>query len=676
MRIVLKGFCDEFVMVVKSFIYRFDNVRVEAREFRVFKNGEPITLEPKAFQALIFLLEQRGRLVTKDELMDAVWKDSFVTPNVLTRIVAQLRRALGDASQHSRYIETVPTLGYRFIAEVEETEAETSNAPNLAASKVSEQNQAANKEKEAAENVAESAADETTKQAEIFEPRKQATASFWKSRSGIISAVLILLAAAAAGSIYFVSQQNSIETKNKPDASEKTLAVLPFKLLNANDEKNYLSVGLADSLITKLSNVRSLTVRPTSSVMRYAQNERDAAGAGRELKVETVIDGAVQQAGDRVRVTVQLIRVADGKPLWANTYDAQFVNIFQVQDEISARVAEALKIQLSGNEQARLTRRPTDNIEAFQLYLRGSNHLYRFTPDDIQKAIQFFNQAAASDANYALAYAGLANAYGIGASFNIESATARQEAAARRAIELDPTLSEAHAALAVIFFWNKRDAGKAQDSFNRALELNLNVAATHHYYSWFLMATARFDEAETSLRRALELDPLSLSINIDAGLPLFFSRRYTEARARFEQALKPDANFWYGHLRLGEACEMAGDFACATSEFERAAALSNNDSTVKAHLVRTLALAGKRDEARRLLEELTAKNAPPVSPYYLALTYIALGETNKAFANLERALTENDKWLGWAKVDPRCIALRRDARFDDILRRAGFASAS
>ncbi|MFN2452612.1 MAG: winged helix-turn-helix domain-containing protein [Pyrinomonadaceae bacterium] len=568
-------------MAVKSFIYQFDNVRVEAREFRVFKNDEAITLEPKAFTVLVFLIENRGRLVTKDDLLDALWKDSFVTPNVLTRIVAQLRRALGDAPNNSRYIETVPTRGYRFIAEVEE-----------------------------------------------------------------------------------------IGARNKAEAvSDKTLAVLPFKLLNPNDESNYLSVGLADSLITKLSNIRRLTVRPTSSVMRYA-GETDAGSAGRELKVETVIDGAVQQAGDRVRVSVRLVRASDGKPLWGNTYDTQFVNIFQVQDEISARIAEALRIQLSGDEQARLTQQPTDNLEAYQLYLRGNFHLYQFTPDGLQKAIQFFNQAIALDANYALAYAGLANAYGIASSFGDDSAALRAEAAAQKAVALDPTLAETHAALAAIFFWQKRDAAKALESFNRALELNPNSSVAHHYYSWFLIATARFDKAEQHLRRALELDPLSPGINVDQGLPFFFSRRYTEARARYEQALKTDSNFGYAHLRLGEACEGADDLACAVSGFERAAAFPGGDSTVKTQLARALALAGKKDDARRILDQLTTKDAPRSSPYFIALAFAALDEPDKAFENLNRALAEQDKWIGWTKVDPRLDTLRQDARFNDFLRRA------
>ena len=404
-------------MTAKSLIYQFDKVRVEAREFRVFKDGEPVALEPKAFQVLVYLLEQRGRLVTKDELLEAVWKDSFVTPNALTRIVAQLRRALGDASQNSRYIETVPTHGYRFIAEVEENEAGVGDAiteklPHASNSSSSQKNNGAalpTGKAELAQDASTGLADlgndvEILAENAVYETDEQtgiaATSPFFASIGlsrntvGYI-AVLSLLLLAAAGIVYFFPGQSADRTETAVNVSERTLAVLPFKLLDPNDETNYLSVGLADSLITKLTNVRSLTVRPTGSVMRYA-NETDAARAGRELKVETVIDGTVQQAGDQVRVTVQMIRASDGKSLWADSYDARIVNIFQVQDEISAKVTEALKIRLSGEEQARISRPPTENFEAYQLCLRANYHLYQFTPDGLKQAIELFNQAIAA----------------------------------------------------------------------------------------------------------------------------------------------------------------------------------------------------------------------------------------------------------------------------------------
>ncbi|MBD0327555.1 MAG: tetratricopeptide repeat protein [Pyrinomonadaceae bacterium] len=320
-----------------------------------------------------------------------------------------------------------------------------------------------------------------------------------------------------------------------------------------------------------------------------------------------------------------------------------------------------------------MLKRYTDNIEAYQLYLRGNYHLYKFTPDDLQQALRYFNEAIAKDPDYALAYAGLAAAYGIATDFGNEAGAVQVEIKAREAIALDPTLAEARAMLAAFSFWNKRDTAKAQDEFMRALELNPNSVIAHHYYSWFLIATSRPDEAQEHLRRALEIDPLSPSINVDQGLPFYFSRRYAEARARYEQALKLDENFSYAHLRLAEACEGMGDTACAISAFERAIGHVNNN-TLRAQLARALALAGKREEARRLLKELTASDATPhASLYYVALAYAALGERDKAFDSLDRALAKQDKWLGWMKVDPRLDFVRSDPRFQDLLRRMGFA---
>ncbi len=640
-------------MAAKSFIYRFYDVRVEAEEFRVFKADEILTLEPKAFQVLIFLLEQRGRLITKDELLDAVWKDSFVTPNALTRVIAQLRRALGDPTQHSRFIETIPTRGYRFIAEVEEIEVKKTD-----------------------ENVViENSSDETTElaaikpvgQAEIVEPQS-ASPRVWNSPYNLIFAALFLVIT-TLGIVYLFSSRRLWKTETNSETAEQTLAVLPFKLLNPNDENNYLSIGLADSLITKLSNIRSLTVRPTSSVIRYAAKENETVNAGRDLEVASVIDGAVQRVGDRVRVTVQLIRVADGKPLWANTYDTQFINIFQVQDEISARITEALKIRLSIAEKTQLDRAPTNNVEAFQLYLHGNDFLNNLTPDNVKNAIKNFNEAIALDGNFALAYAKLANAYSLAAMFD-SSAKTLAEQNATKAIELDPTLAEARTSLAVIQFWGHHDIGKAQDSFVHSLELNPNSSYTHLYYAWFLVATAHFDEAERHLHRALELDPSSQGNKADQGLPFYYSRRYEVARKFYQQSLEADEKFWYGHLRLGEACEAMGDFDCALSESKRASELLPMDPSVRCEIVRTLALTGKKDEARKMLKDITATGAPPVIPYFLALTAAALDEPDEVFANLERSLNENDGWFCWIKVDPRLDPFRNDPRFDDLLKRA------
>jgi TolB-like protein/DNA-binding winged helix-turn-helix (wHTH) protein/Tfp pilus assembly protein PilF len=637
-------------MRAKTSIFRFDNVSVDAAEFRVLKDGKTVTLEPKAFQLLLFLLEQRGRLVTKDELLDAVWADSYVTPNALTRIIAQLRRELGDASQNSRYIETVPTRGYRFIAEVEEIDVQPTRENGDAFRKTEEP-------------IFESAqTEELIEQVEARQELKRRPAFAFLA----LTALLII---ATAGVAYFLYTKNGVKSEANFQRPQETIAVLPFKLISPNDENGYLSVGLADSLITKLSNVASLTVRPTSSVVRYPPNETDPASAGRDLQVAFVMDGAVQRDNDRVRVTVQLIRVADGKPIWANSYDTRFVDIFQVQDEISTRITDALEVRLSSDEQTRLRRPPTDNIEAYQNYLRGNESLSKFSRENLMSAIKYFDQAIAQDSNYALAYAKLANVYALATSFGIPSAIELEEKNARKAVELDPNLGEAHTSIAVLQFWNYHDIGKSQDSFVHSLELNPNSAYTHLYYGWFLVATGHFDEAERHIQRAVEIDPLSPNTRADQGLPYYYSGRYEEARRFYQKSLEGNDGFWYGHVRLAEVCEALGDADCALGEIKRGAELSPYDPALRSELVRILVLAGKKDEARKVMREITAKDAPPIRPYFLALAYEALGEPDEVFAALDRSLNEKDGWFCWIKVDPRLDPLRSDPRFDELLLR-------
>lgn len=648
-------------------LYEFGPYRLLPGERLLLRNGEPVALTPKAFDTLVALVQRAGHLADKDELLKAVWPDSFVEESNLAQNVFALRRALGESENGKPYIETVPKRGYRFLASVRVFEDQgeelllqhhvRAQLPKVELTSVSE-------DEELAIQSSNVIAPQATHRDQALVDREKPK-SLWKPSSRFLVPAALLAFVGIAVSIYFVWLRR---TPQSAATAERSIAILPFKNLGPDANDEYLGLGVTDALITKLSNVRQIVVRPTSSVLRYGSQQGDISAAGRELRVETVLAGGVQRAGDHVRVTVQLVRADDGKSLWAETYDADFKNIFQVQDEISSRVVQALKVQLTGSERELLAKRPTGDLEAYQLYLRGNYHIYRFTPEDFQKAIRHFNEAIVRDPAYALAYAGLANAYGITSAFGDDEASSRGEAAAAKAVKLDPTLAEAHASFAAIKFWQKRDAHAAQDSFNRALELNPNSAVINHYYAWFLVATARFDDAERYMRRALELDPLSPSINVDQGLPFYYARRYKEAQARYVQALDLDANYGYAHLRLGEASEGLGNSAQAVSEFERTAALSKGDG--KAQLARALALAGRKDEATRLLSQITAKDSGPrTSPYYVALAYAALEERDEAFAWLERALVEKDKWLGWINVDPRLDSIRSDPRFNNLLQR-------
>ena len=631
--------------------YEFGPFLVDTANHLLLRDGRPVPLEPKTFDTLVKLIEHRGEVLEKGALMEMLWPGQFVEESNLAQNVYKLRKALGQEEGGAVYVKTVPKRGYRFVADVRERrEAVAGGAAADAA------------------DTGEGHAPEDSPAAQVRLPGTPG-----RRRVRLALSALGLAAVLAVASALLLRSRGQVERAPSAAPPEMSIAVLPFRPMSADGGDEYLQLGMADALITKLSNINRLVVRPTSSVRGYTDPNQDLVAAGRALRVESVLAGGVQKVGERVRVTVQLINVNDGRSVWAEKFDEPLTDIFGVQDAISERVAALLVERISAEERRRLTKRPTDNIEAYQLYLRGNHHLLRFTPPDLQKALQYFDEAIARDPGYALAYAGRANVYGIAASSAEGEAAARAEVAAVKAVELDPTLAEAYASLGTSDFWLKRDARSARERFARALELNPNSASVHHYYSWFLTATARFDEAESHLRRALELDPLSPAINVDQGLPLFFARRYGKARERYERALALDEQSFYAHFRLGEASEASGDYARAVGEFERAVALSKGDPVIRTKLARALALAGKRKEARRILGELTAKGAPrALSPYYAALAYAALDSPDEAFAWLDRALAGGDKWLGWLRVDPRLDSLRADARFHSLLRRAGF----
>jgi TolB-like protein/DNA-binding winged helix-turn-helix (wHTH) protein/lipoprotein NlpI len=683
--ILQRIFCDGVVMAAKLLIYQFLDIRVEVTSFRVSKAGRPVALEPKAIETLVFLLERRGRLVERDELLNGVWRDSFVTPNALTRIIAQLRRELDDDPKEARIIETVPTRGYRFIAEVEQLEAEPSSPASvesrtpqfIGVASIGDSQPAfgmgpAVEEFPPADIILERqdendwklAADQPT--LEIKPPKRNISRRRWLG-----AAVVLALAIPAA-----IFYQRRADESRKPSSSQpaKSIAVLPFRQLTPAGGDEYIGVGLADALITRLSGLRQIIVRPTSAVLKFNRPEGDVVAIGRELKVTSVLDGSVQQVAEHVRVTARLINVTDGKPLWAESYDAEFKDVFQVQDAISTRIASALSLQLNEVDRQRLAKRPTANIEAYQLYLRGSYRLNRFTVEDHHRAISYFKQAIDRDPSFALAYASLGAVYGFAISSDVtdqNEARAKAEAARRQALALDPTLGDVHAVTGADEFWRLHNAQAARESFIRAMELNPNSALAYQYYAWFLTATGHFEEAKVIMRRAQDIDPLAPFIGADQAMPFYYARDYEAARAHAAQAVALDPNFWAGHFRLGEAYEGLGDYAKAAAEFERSFALQGQ-TDVRAMLARELALGGKREEASRILQEIaSAKTLHSPNFYHIALGYLGLGAKETALEWLERARAENDGWLGWVKVDPRLDPIRGDARFAELTRALG-----
>jgi len=458
-------------------------------------------------------------------------------------------------------------------------------------------------------------------------------------------------------------------------SNEKRIAVLPFKPLTPENRDQILELGMADSLITKLSNSRQVIVRSLASVRKYGGLDQDSIAAGRELQADSVLEGNVQKSGDHIRVTARLINVADGASLWAGTFDEKMTDVFAVQDAISQKVADALALRLSGEEKERLTRRYTDNVEAYQLYLTGRYHWAKLTPPDIRKAIEFFQKAIELDPKYALAYFGLAEAnrsLSINADVPSKDCLPQAKAAAIKALEIDDSLAEAHASLSFSLIWYDWDWEGAVREAQRAIALNPNSAHSHFALAHVLADQGRHDQALAEMARARELDPVFLLYRALEGMLFHHARRDAEALDRLQKAVDLDANFWVTHLMLGKVYTQQRKYPEAIEEFGKARELSHGNSEAIASIGYVAALAGDKLKAQAVLDELKAlSNEHYVPPVNVALVLSALGETNEALAWLEKGCAERDVRLTLLKVDPRWDSLRSDPRFIAILKRIG-----
>jgi DNA-binding winged helix-turn-helix (wHTH) protein/tetratricopeptide (TPR) repeat protein len=446
----------------------------------------------------------------------------------------------------------------------------------------------------------------------------------------------------------------------------RTMAVLPFQPTVAEYREATLEMGMADTLIARLSG-SEISVRPVSSVRKYVELDQDPVAAGHELGVELVLEGSIQRSGDSIRITVRLIKTADGTSLWAGTFDEKFTDIFAVQDAIANKVAAALSLRLGGEEQKHLTRRDTDNVEAYQSYLKGRFHWNKRGPQDLQKAIEHFKQATALDPDYALAYAGLADAYTLLANAGSPAHEIMPKAreAAQKAVSLDDNLAEAHAAYGNIIIYYDYDFVGAEREEQRAIELNPDYATAHHWYSELLMGLGRHEEALAEIRRALEIDPLSLILNRQYGASLLFARQYDAAVEQMKKTVDLDANFAVGHSTLSVAYRMRGDYAESVEELAKFQELTGGERTA-ALMRESFAEGGWQEFLRAMTDE---RRPASLTPYNVATFHSALGEKDKAFAELNKAYQNREGILGLLKVDPRFDSLHDDPRFQDLARR-------
>jgi TolB-like protein/class 3 adenylate cyclase/Flp pilus assembly protein TadD len=489
----------------------------------------------------------------------------------------------------------------------------------------------------------------------------------------LAGAILATIALAFVFRAFF--QRQSQEERYGSASREKRIAVLPFKPLVPENRDQVLELGMADSLIAKLSNIREIVVRSLNSVRKYGALDQDPLAAGRELEVNSVLEGNVQKSSDRIKVSARLISVADGSSLWSDTFEEKFTDVFDVQDAISQKVADALALRLSGQEKSRLTKRYTENSEAYQLYLTGRYHWSKATPPDIRKGIGFFQQAIELDPEYALAYAGLAaanRALAMNADVPAKDCLPQAKAAALKAIQLDDSLAEAHSALSFGLIWYDWDWTTAEKEAKRAVALDPNSGMAHFAYAHILSDQGHHSEAIAEIARARELDPVFLLFRALEGMMLHHAGRDDEALTRLQKTVELDSSFWATHLFLGKVYTQQRKYPEAIAEFTKARQLSGGSSEAIGSIGYVAALAGDKEKAYAVLEELkTLSSERYIPPSNVGLVYNALGNESEALSALEKACDERDPRVTLLKVDPRWDSLRDNPRFVAILKRIG-----
>lgn len=565
--------------------------------------------------------------------MRAIWAGTSVEENNLSQNISTLRRLFGAGPPDSGYIVTIPGRGYRFVADVQpqpEPVTETVEAPPPVS-------------------------------------RRR-----WPLLLALGAVLLAVLASLAV-----VSRRGRAAPSARPndDASMRSIAVLPFKPLLPADRDKAMELGMADTLIARLSTIGGITVRPLNAVRRYDGLEQDARAAGRQLGVDAVLDGTIHRRGDRVRISARLLRVIDDRQLWEGRFDSSFVNIFDVQDSIAEKVATELAIELTREQRQRLLGRATLDPQAYELYLRGRFFSSLAQPD---QAAEAFEAAVARDARFALAHAGLADIYSrmpVAIDAVPNEVIPKARASALRALALDGVLSEPHASLGWIQFYYDWDWAASEVSFRRALEINPSDFSARMGYAHLMSNTGRHEEALRSIQEAQRLDPISPLAQVLEAQFLFSAGRHAEAGARAARVLESTPSLWIAHLLQGFAQERSGDYTAALQSHAAASAVSRSRLPMAAR-AHALARAGRPAEARQSLAELhSIARRAHVPPTHFAAVYAGLGEKGEALRWLERGFAERDVRMVFLAMDPYWNDLRNEPRFQDLLARMNFPAA-
>ena len=619
---------------LKNQLYQFDAFQLDPDERRLLRDGEPVSLTPKAFDTLVLLVERAGHLVEKEELMKALWPDSFVEEANLAQYVWTLRKALGESRDGAHFIETVARKGFRFVPLV--TRSNKYSVPT---------------------------------QPELPSGRVPKRALF-------ISLMILAVALGLIGYRFLTRNVVNPERGEQPvtaSTQPQTIAVLPFMPLSSDSRNESLELGMTETIITHLSNLRQLAVRPIGAVRKYTDPHQDPVAIGKQLQVGVVLDGSIQKVGDRVRVTVRLTNVATGANVWTQQFDERFTDIFAVQDSISERVASTLPQKLEGSEQQRLTRRYTDSPEAYQLYLQAQYLWDNRNKINRTKMTQYYQQAIEKDPKFALAYVGMADLQITMVGDNViayDDIKPQINSNLAKALELDPELAQARNLRAEVKYQFDFDWVEAEKEFKKAIELNPNVASIRLAYGWFLMSAGRFNEATKEMEKAQELDPHSAVINRARGKLLYFMHRFDEAIEHFKRIVEAEPRNPINHRVLAEAYEENGMYAEAIQERGAAERANGADESKIAADMELFQRSGWQAYLEKCLQRhMDDLKTEYVSQMVIAGVTLKLGKKDEALAWLDKAVETRASGIPNLKVDPIFDSLHSDPRFAKLLGR-------
>lgn len=623
--------------------YQFDDFRLHTEDGTLWRDGAKLSVTQKAIEMLVILLDDSGRVVPREAIIEKLWPDTFVDENNLSVTVSMLRKAMADRAS---MIETIPRKGYRFNGEVSVTSTATIAT------------------REYTRTVIE--------RTEIDEGSPLIDAKHTGNRPYLVAAfvVMALLMTGIFGWSYITNRSASADM-----ATSRQIAVMPFRELTPGDESKQFALGLTDSLITKLSGLKELTVRPTSAVLPFADGDSQASIVRERLKVDNFLEGTIQRENGRVRVNVQFVRAVDGTVLWADIFEEKESDILRLQDLIAAKVFSALRLEVSPKQKEYLARRESTNAEANSLYLKGRFYWNKRTAEDLKTAVEYFELAVAKDPTFALGFVGLSDSYQMLSEYggiDRKLAMEKARAAVTRAIELNPEMGEAYCSLAYLKAFYDWDMNAADENFKKAVELSPNYATVRQWFGEYLLIRGRPDEAMAEQLRAAELDPLSPIILTNIAAIHYVSRDYEkaiEAVKRVDEIAPrfPMANYFLAmsYEKLGRETDAIKAYYAADSSW--LPSLRHTDES-------TYLTLGMRRLAERRYKDVTT---PPLSAfmngYQKAMGAVSAGDKESAFRHLEESFTARDRWFVNLRTDPHWDPIRNDPRFEDLLRRAHIA---